>query len=165
MPRFVVVTVNNYHESDPVIWRDGERPVFYHGCEFDASPDTALEMMQYLRQLGRSTVKLTSDTIEASGLGFNFATIDSIFGRELHEQLCIPVDIDNLSVYVTPKRGGDFRTGDLFVLGELILAEVDESGVLTERNRVTLRNLGGDDRHAVEVILQEAEAEHARIKK
>jgi hypothetical protein len=163
MPRYVIVTVNEYHESEPVRWTDGSRHVFHHGGEFNAPGDTAHEILQQLKVLGRSTVKLTSDSTEVPGFDFRCAYTDSVFGLALYRLLGAPIDSHNQSCLVNHRGGAEFRAGDEFTIGELILAEVMSDSLLEERERVELRSPRGADLHVIDQILQGDATGHARI--
>ena len=164
MPRFVIVTVNDYHESEPVSWTDGSRHVFYQGDEFEASYDEAHDILHRLKQLGRTTVRLISDSVKIPGFDFSCARINTRFERALDDLLGRVANTNNASCYITKPTGAEFHAGDQFMIGELILAEIMQDGTLIEHERVKLRNPAGEDTHVIDEIIQSDKASRARIK-
>lgn len=158
MPRYIIATVNSYHRGEAVEWHDGSMHVFYHGGEFEASIDKAQGILKSLARVGRTTVRLFTDSEQQiPWLDCKLAYIESKIEGALYNLLDLPVDTNNPSVYVTSGKGAEFHKGDLFTLGELILAEVTPGGVLQERDRVGLRNPHGEEPHAIEAILKSDE--------
>jgi hypothetical protein len=150
MPRYIVATINDHHVLDtPIEWRDGERHTFLHGAEFELPESDALSIFEELKNIGRTTLQITTDTHYFPEYGFGVSTITSSVEDRLNTLLGRTHDERNPSVYVTKNHLARFTAGDVFEIAELVLAQSMDDGSLVECRRLKLRGYD-QERHAID---------------
>lgn len=155
MPRYVIATINSYRKPHTTFeWRDGELSVFFHGGEFEADEESAVELLDKLKSMGKITVELVEGDSNAPEFGYKFAVCTSPVEAAMNDVLGTTPDPASPSIYVTTPTAAQFRAGDTFVIGQLSLAEVTD-GALREIKHVTLKHAGiPEELHAIDMIKQ-----------
>lgn len=156
MPRYVIATINSSRSPRVTPEQHEDRLcVFFHGAEFEAEQEAALELLSNLKRLGKTMVELVSDDNEVPEFGYKFAVCASPVEAAMNDVLGMAPDPANPSVYLTTPTAAQFRAGDTFVIGQLSLAEVMSNGALREIKHVTLKHAGiPEELHAIDMIKQ-----------